>query len=151
MRDFSRKNEMNKDLKTKISLSVISFLFGIFLCLEGSGITQLGEDKTNAPGIIIVLSGVIFILVSIMLHMGKRKKINNLLASLLIAIMGIISGWVSLFSKQSGFSGNHTWLNHVTSLPVDRILFGFGSLICFVISFIAFRMFLKSAPTDKTF
>ena len=142
---------MNKDIKTKIILSVISFLIGTFLCLEGFGITRLGEDKNNAPGGIIVLTGVIFILVSIMLHMGKRKKINNLLASLLIAIMGFISGWVSLFSKQSGFSGNHTWLNHVTGLPVDRILFGFGSLICFVISFIAFRMFLKSAPPDKNF
>lgn len=144
-----KESLMNKDTKTKYTLSLTFSLIGIFICLEGLGITHLGENKNNTPGEILVLTGIIFIIASIMIHMDKRKKINNFLASLLTLIMGILMGWVSLFGKASGFSGNNTVLALITDLPIDKLMFGLGSLLCFVVSAIAFSMFLKSKPSNK--
>jgi len=142
---------MNKETKTKYSVSIMCSLIGLFLCLEGMEITHLSENKNNAPGEILILTGVIFILASVMVHAGKKEKLNNFLASILTSIMGLIFAWVGLFGGSSGFSDNGTLLSMITDLPLDRIMFGFGSLLCFLISAIAFSMFLKSKSENKYF
>lgn len=92
---------MDKETKTKYSSSMVCFLVGLFLSLEGSGLIQITEHEENAPGPIIVLAGIIFILAGIMILVGKKEKLNNLLASMLIFIMGLIGGWISLFGESS--------------------------------------------------
>jgi len=71
---------MNKETKTKYIISAGCFFIGIFLCLEGSGITHFGEAKNNTPGLIVILAGVIFLLASLMIHTGKKERLNNFLA-----------------------------------------------------------------------
>jgi hypothetical protein len=135
---------MNKETRTKIILTTTAILFGIFLCLEGLEITNIGTRENNAPSPILMLAGLIFILAGIMIIYGKRSKLNNVLASLLTAIMGIIGGWISLYGDTSNFLGNGMFISHITNLPLERIMFGFGSLICFLVSGYAFRLFLRS-------
>lgn len=135
---------MKNETKTKIILTTTAFLVGIFLCLEGLEITDIGTNENNAPGPILIMVGFIFILVGVMIIFGKRRKLNNFLASLLTAIMGIIGGWISLYGDSSNFSGNGMLVSHITKLPLERIMFGFSSLLCFLVSVYAFWLFLKS-------
>ena len=114
------------------------------MCLEGLEITDIGTNENNAPGPILIMVGFIFILVGVMIIFGKRRKLNNFLASLLTAIMGIIGGWISLYGDSSNFSGNGMLVSHITKLPLERIMFGFSSLLCFLVSVYAFWLFLKS-------
>ena len=139
---------MKNETKTKIILTTTAFLLGIFLCLEGLEISNIGTNENNAPGPILILVGFIFILAGVMIIFGKKTKFNNFLASLLTAIMGIIGGWISLYGDTSNFSGNGMLISQITNLPLERIMFGLGSLICFLVSAYAFRLFLKSKWSD---
>ena len=135
---------MKNETKTKIILTTTAFLLGIFLSLEGLEIINIGTNENNAPGPILILVGFSFILAGVMIIFGKRRKLNNFLASLLTAIMGIIGGWISLYGDSSNFSGNGMLVSHITKLPLERIMFGFSSLLCFLVSVYAFWLFLKS-------
>lgn len=133
-----------EEAKTKLILTIITFMLGIFMVLEGSGITSIGTGDNNAPGPILILAGLIFVLAGIMIICGKKTKLNNFLAALMTAVMGIIGGWVSLYGDTSNFSGNGILIFHITDLPLERIMFGFGSLLCFLVSAYAFNLFLKN-------
>ena len=134
---------MNKETKTKLTISFGCFIIGVFYILEGLNVTRYGEMVNDTPRFMLVFVGFIFLLASIMVQVGKNKRLNNLLASVLIFVMGLMFGWISLFAKESGFSGNGMILSYITNLPVGRIMFGIGSIISFIIAMIAFRMFLK--------
>lgn len=140
---------MNKETKTKYAMSIGCFIIGTFYLLEGLRSTHFGEKTEGTPDFIIALVGFSFLLASIMILVGKKERLNNFLASILIFIMGLMSGWVSLFGKSSNFSGDGALLSLITDLPVDRIMFGFGSIMSFVVSIIAFRMFLKPKLPEK--
>ena len=137
---------MNKENKTKLIITIGCFFLGIFYLLEGLDITHYGEMENDTPRLMLVFVGFIFLLVSIMVQVGKKKRLNNFLASVVIFVMGLMFGWVSLFGKESGFSGNGVFLSYITDLPVGRIMFGVGSIVSFIIAIVAFRMFLKAKP-----
>lgn len=134
---------MNKEIKTKLIITIVCFFLGVFYLLEGLDITHYGEMVNNTPRFMLALVGFIFILASVMVHIGKKERLNNFLASVLTLVMGLIFGWISLFAKESSFSGNGVFISYITNLPVGRIMFGMGSIIAFIISIIAFRMFLR--------
>lgn len=134
---------MNKETKTKLTITIGCFFLGIFYLLEGFDITHFGEMENDTPRLMLVFVGFIFFLVSIMVQVGKKERLNNFLASVVIFVMGLMFGWVSLFGKESGFSGNGILISYITNLPVGRIMFGIGSIISFIIAIVAFRMFLK--------
>lgn len=134
---------MNKETKTKLIISIGCFFLGIFYLLEGLDITHYGEMENGTPRLMLVFVGFIFLLVSIMVQVGKKKRLNNFLASVVIFVMGLMFGWVSLFGKESGFSGNGILISYITNLPVGRIMFGIGSIVSFIIAIVAFRMFLN--------
>ena len=138
---------MNKETKTKFAITIGCFFIGVFYILEGLDITHYGEMANDTPRFMLAFVGFIFLLASIMVHIGKKERLNNFLASVLIFVMGLMFGWVSLFGKESGFSGNGFFISYVTNLPVGRIMFGLGSIVSFIIAIIAFRMFLK--PKQK--
>ena len=134
---------MNKETKTKLTITIGCFFIGVFYFLEGLDITHYGEMENDTPRFMLVFVGFIFLLVSIMVHIGKRERLNNFLASVLIFVMGLMFGWISLFGKESGFSGNGILISYITNLPVGRIMFGIGSIVSFIIAIVAFRMFLN--------
>ena len=134
---------MNKETKTKFTITIGCFFIGVFYLLEGFNITHYGEMANDTPRFMLALVGFIFLLASIMVHIGKKERLNNFLASVLIFVMGLMFGWISLFGKESGFSGNGFLISYITNLPVGRIMFGIGSIVAFIIAAIAFRMFLK--------
>ncbi len=140
---------MDKETRKKYSISIVCILMGLFLFLDGSGLTHFDEYEKNAPGPIIVLVGVIFMIAGIMVLVGNKEKLNNLLASILIFLMGLIGGWISLFGKSSNLSSNDMFISFMTGLPLDRIMFGVGSVLCFIISAFAFRSFLRPDPSGK--
>ena len=134
---------MNKETKTKLIITIGCFFLGIYYLLEGLDITHFGDMENDTPRFMLVFVGFIFLLVSIMVQVGKKERLNNFLASVLTFVMGLMFGWVSLFGKESGFSGNGVLISYITNLPVGRIMFGMGSIVSFIIAIIAFRMFLK--------
>jgi hypothetical protein len=140
---------MDKETKKKYSVTIGCFFISLFLLSEGSGITHFGKNENDTPGFIIVLVGVIFLLAGFIIHIVKKERLNNFLASILTFIMGAIFGWISLFGNESNFSGNGALLSFITELPIGRIMFGFGSLITFLVSAIAFYMFLHPKLSNK--
>lgn len=134
---------MNKETKAKFTITIGCFFIGVFYLLEGLEITHYGEMENDTPRFMLALVGFIFLLVSIMVHIGKKERLNNFLASVVIFVMGLMFGWISLFGKESGFSGNGVLISYITNVPVGRIMFGMGSIISFIIAVVAFRMFLR--------
>ncbi len=136
---------MDKESKDKLYLVIVSFSFGIFLLLEGLNITQFGETKNNTPEWILAVVGFMFILAGVMILIGGKARWNDLFASIVIALMGIVFGWISLFGDSSGFSGGVAILSDITGISFQRILFGLGSLSCFSVSIYAFIQFYKKS------
>ena len=141
---------MNKETKTKLIISIVCFCLSVFYFLEGLDITHFGEMENETPRLMLVFVGFIFLLVSIMVQVGKKERLNNFLASVLTFVMGLMFGWVSLFGKESGFSGNGVFISYITNLPVGRIMFGIGSIVSFIVAIIAFRMFLKPKQSKRS-
>jgi len=129
--------------KTDIKIAIATFLISVYLFLEGSGITNISDGEQDAPGWILMLTGFVFMLTGIMILFRHKKNINNLLASLFAAVMGFIGGWVSLYGDEASLSGKGM-LGYIFDMPFERVAFGFGSILSFLISAYAFNLFLKN-------
>ena len=140
---------MKKETKTKLQLAIGAFSTGIFLLLESLHITQFDTSPTNTPGSILALVSLIFIIVGVMLLFTHNAKLNHLFASILTSIMGIVIGWAGLFGEESKFYGNNSIISFVTIIPMHRILFVLGSLLCFFVSAYAFKLFLQTKSSDQ--
>ncbi len=92
-----------EEQKTNIKIAIIILLISVYLFLEGAGVTNVSDAEQDAPGWILILTGFVFMLTGIMILFRHKKNINNLLASLLTAVMGFVGGWVSLYSDEANF------------------------------------------------
>ena len=135
----NNKNSVKQPISTAISCALI----GLYLLLEGFQIISFGKPSSNTPYWIISLCGAIFIIASLMIMFKNNNHWNDLGAFVICLVMGIIAGWVSIFADDTGMGGSGMWLNEVTGLPINRIVFGMGSIICFLISIYAIKCFKK--------
>ena len=126
--------------KQHISSAAICALIGLYLLLEGFQITSFGKPSGNTPYWVITLCGFIFITASLMIIFKSNNHWNDLGAFVICLVMGIISGWISIFADDTGMSGS-MWINEVTGLPINRIVFGLGAVICFLIAAYAINCF----------
>lgn len=89
---------MNKETKTKHAISSGCFFMGIFYIFEGLSLTHFGDKVENVPDLIIVLVGFVLLIVSVMLLVGKKERLNNFLASILTLTKGLMFGLGSILS-----------------------------------------------------
>jgi hypothetical protein len=141
---------MSKDKTKKRVIGFILLAWGIGLILEGLKITSLGKPAADTPYWIVTVAGIAILLVGVLAMMvNLADRWNDLLAFFITALMGTIGGWISFFSSESSIGGNVAFLSPLLGIPVGRIFFGVGSLICFMISFYALKLFLEKPQAQR--
>lgn len=129
----------------KLAITLLCLLIGGFLLLIGMGIIPHAESDANAPGPVIALGGLIFLVAGAMVLVGMKSRYNDLLAAVFCAILGVVAGWVSLYGTDTGFSGGLPLISRDTNVAIARAVFGFGAFICFAISAWALTLFLRAS------
>ena len=127
----------------QVLAGVLFILAGISFFLMGLGWGPVELQEGEAPGWVVSLAGAIFAFAGVMILIGENAKYNNLMAGILIAMMGTVGGWVALFGSAENMSGGFSFVSAETNFTFARILFGIGAIICYSISIHAFRLHVK--------
>ncbi|MBO6793652.1 MAG: hypothetical protein JJ895_07065 [Balneolaceae bacterium] len=125
------------------AIAIFMGTVGVFFVLMGAGIIPIELQENEAPAWIITICGLIFCIAAALTLRGQGDKFNQLLASILIALMGSIGAWVALFGDADQMSGGINLLSDAGNITLGRIVFGFGALVCYGIAIHAFRLHLK--------
>ncbi len=138
---------MSEEFKFKDRAFLVgSALFaGFFLILRGLEIVTPGNSARNAPNWIFFAAGIAFTVAGITVMVRNAGRWNALSATVISLVLGSIFGWVSLFADDSGVSGSVAFLSFLSGIPFHRILFGIGVVICGLVSYFAFRSFLRDS------
>ncbi len=67
------------------------------------------------------------------------------MAGIVTALMGTMSAWVALFSSESNIDSNISMLSGMLDIPIGRIMFGIGALVCYLITIYALKLFYKKS------
>lgn len=119
-------------------------LAGLSIFFIGLGWGPLKLQDNEAPGWVVSIAGAIFTLAGVMILFGEKSEYNNLMAGVLIAMMGIVGAWVSIFGADENISGGFSFVSSETNFTFARILFGIGAIICYAISIHAFRLHFRN-------
>ena len=122
---------------------LLFFGTGLLIILASIDIISIDEAGLNATRWVLGLCGFVFALAGIMIYLGNKSKWNHLLAAVLVFAMGSIGGWVAFFGAGDKFSGGTSLLSADSNSSLARIMFGFGALICFLISLYGVKMHFK--------
>lgn len=134
---------MEKGNKRRDKVSLWGWLFivmGFAVMAFSLGLLPVDESMVGAPKWIVGIAGSIFAIAGLIMLLGEKSKINNLLAGCLLAGMGLIGGWVGLFGSDEGFSGGLPFLPDTVTISLARSVFGMGALICFLLAAYAFKL-----------
>ncbi|MCR9132888.1 MAG: hypothetical protein NXI08_09950 [bacterium] len=135
--------ELEKKHQNPKALALFMGTVGVFFVLMGEGIIPIELQENEAPAWIITVCGVIFIIAATLTLRGQGARFNQLLASILIALMGTIGAWVAFFGDSSQMSGGMNILTDENNITLGRVIFGLGALICYATAIHAFRLHLK--------
>jgi hypothetical protein len=85
----------------------------------------------------------------VMVLLGEKSPINNLLGGLLVLSFAVVGGWIAFFGDADQFSGGIPLLTESNNVIIARILFGSGSLVCFLVAIYAFKLQFKPKKGSK--
>ena len=120
---------------------------GLIIIALSLDLLPVDDSMFGAPVWVVGIAGSIFTITGLMILLGEKSKINNLLAAFLLTGMGLIGGWVGLFGSDEGFSGGIPFLPETVNISLARSLFGMGALICFLMAAYAFKLQFESKNT----
>ena len=93
---------------------------------------------------IIFLCGLGFVMAGTVILVKRSSRINTLLVTLILLILGAIGVWVTLFSHNAWFVGGFTVLNENQNIVLARWMFGIGAILSFIMSGYGIQQFLLS-------
>lgn len=103
------------------------------------------DDTTGvAPMWISFLCGLGFVLGGAVVLIKRHSRINTLLATLILLILGATSIGIALFSSAEGFVGGFTALSAAQNVVLARWMFGLGAILSFLMSGYGIHQFLLS-------
>ena len=135
-------NKPNASLKRKMAF--VSIFIGVIFILMGVGIIPFERQPNEAPKFVLAVCGGIFGMAGLMSLMENHTKYLNLMASILIAMMGSVGAYVALYGESGNMSGGIGILSNSANITLGRVMFGFGAIICFAISVHALRKHFKN-------
>ena len=135
--------------KQKILFGLLFVLTGVFIMLIAAGVIPSEESSFHAPRWVVGACGAIFSIAGIMIFTPRNSLMNNLLAFVLILCFGVIGGYVALYGESGSFSGGIPLISRETNISIGRIVFGFGSIVCFLISLIPISQFFKQMKSRE--
>ncbi|MDX1585883.1 MAG: hypothetical protein R3222_04030 [Balneolaceae bacterium] len=122
---------------------------GLAVIALALGLLPVEQSQFGAPRWIMGMAGGIFVMAGLMMVWGEGSSWNNLLAALLLTMMGLVGGWVGFFGTDEGFSGGFPFLPDAVNISIGRGLFGIGALTCFLMAAYAFRLQFEHQNGDK--
>jgi hypothetical protein len=134
---------MPRTNRKNLLFALLFIAVGAFIVAISAGWVPVDDADVNAPLWLLALVGGIFALAGVMVLYGRDSRVNDLLAAILMAAMGIIGGWVAVYSASGDISGGVFFLPRDMNVMLGRILFGSGSLICFGVAAYAVSRFLN--------
>lgn len=133
------------DARSRLTIFLFLLVWGIFMMSEGLNLTSLGEKSVGTPDWIVTLAGFSILIVGLMMMIkGEQSRWKDLLAAIFCGAMGLIGGWVSLFSPAGSISGP-IFLDQFLGVPTGRIVFGAGAVISLLIAVYALKLFLSKS------
>jgi len=123
--------------------ALLFIVVGLFIVAISAGWIPADNADINAPLWLLATVGGIFMLAGVMIIIGQNNRYNDLLAAVLMAGMGMIGGWVAVYSASGDISGGIFLLPSEANVMLGRILFGTGSLICFAMATWAASRFIR--------
>jgi len=137
-----RKRPNKPSTRHSFVISLVVLFWGVFLISEGLQLTRWGQASAGTPQWVVTIAGVVILLAGLMMMIkDPRSKWKDLLAALFCALMGTIGGWIALCTDEAQISGSSQWFSELTGLPLGRIVFGFGALLCFAMMGYALQLF----------
>ena len=103
-----------------------------------------GDTTGYAPMWIIFLVGLVFVITGTFILVKRHSRINTLLATSILFMLGAISVWVALFSPTEWFVGGFTALSEDQNIVLARWMFGVGAIASFIMSGYGIQKFLLS-------
>ena len=103
-----------------------------------------GDTTEYAPMWIIFLCGLAFVIAGTVILVKRHSRINTLLATSILLILGAIGVWVALFSPDEWFLGGFTGLTEAQNIVLARWMFGLGAIASFITSGYGIQQFLLS-------
>ena len=131
-------------IREKTILIVSALAAGSLLILYSFGIIEPESARRDLPSWIPFVAGIAFLLAAISVAIGDAGEWSALSAAFISLILGAIFGWISLFASNSGFSGGVAFLSEMVKVPMHRVMFGVGSIVSGLVSYFAFRSFLRA-------
>ena len=143
---MSEQPEPAKD-RVPIWLGVLSLAMGGFLMLVALGVVSPNPDEATAPGWIVGLAGLVFMLAGvavILLAIGGgsarsgelpagapalMRRLQGLLVLLTMAGLASIGTWIAFAPGARRFEVNGTLLHGSAGQMMGRVAFGLGSVI----------------------
>lgn len=109
------------------------------------GWISVPATSLHAPMWVLALCGGIFVVAGIMMVLGNRSTLNDLLAGIICLLFGIVGAWIALLGPAEGISGGLPFLSAAANSTLGRWVFGLGALLCFAIAAYAFRLAFQSS------
>lgn len=122
---------------------------GVYVSGMSTGFFPIDMEKLNAPLWVLFLVGAVFLVGGIMLVIGDSGSLNDFLAAIILLAMGSIGAWISFFGDSAQMSGGLFFLSREANVQLSRFLFGFGSLITFMVSIYAMRRCIRNLNNNK--
>lgn len=110
-----------------------------------------GDTTEYAPMWIIFLCGLAFVIAGTVILVKRHSRMNTLLATSILLILGAIGVWVALFSPDEWFLGGFTGLTGEQNIVLARWMFGIGAIVSFIISGYGIQQFLLSLIYSHAF
>jgi hypothetical protein len=125
-------------------------VLGLYPLAIATGVLTVDSADIHAPMWIIFLCGVVFIIAGAMMLVGHDSRINDLFASILLLIMGLVGAWVALFGPADAFSGGIPFLPTEYNIVIARWLFGSGAVVVFAFFVYALHRLFRGAGRRRS-
>lgn len=126
-------------------IGVLVLIWGV----EGLQITRIGSLASDTPYWVVVVAGMVVFLCGLAIFIKPfHGRWRDLLAFFITGLMGCIGSWIALFTAESSINGDLSFLSSVIDIPLKRIAFGVGAVMCFAMSVYAAKLFIKKTVTS---
>lgn len=114
-------------------------LLGLYPLTAALGILPIDPRDVHAPGWVLALCGLVFIVGGLMILLGHRARLNDALAAVFCYSAAAMGAWVALFGPADQITGGLPFLSRAANVALGRAVFGSGAVLSLAIAIYATR------------
>ncbi|GAB4192521.1 MAG: hypothetical protein Tsb002_22240 [Wenzhouxiangellaceae bacterium] len=121
----------------------------VMLMLAAAGWIPASQSGEQAPASVLLITAMVILTAGCMLLIDRQQPLNDLLAAVLLAGMGLLGAWVALFAQPGSISGGLPLLPSTVNHSLGRLVFGGGALISWSLAIYALRLYRKGSKLSS--